>query len=184
MDLIQLARAKPGQLNYSSAGVATPPHLAGELFKHMANVNIVHVPYKSAAAATTDLVGGQVQVSIQYLPIAHPYVQAGKLRALAVTSLKRSTLVPDVPTVAESGVPGYEIIGWNGLHMPAGAPRPIIANVNADVLRVLNADDVKERMLIAGLEPAGLATEEFAAFVKRDLEHWAKAIAQAGVHGE
>jgi tripartite-type tricarboxylate transporter receptor subunit TctC len=184
MELIQLARARPGQLNYSSAGVATPPHLAGEMFKSMATVNIIHVPYKSAAAATTDLVGGQVQVSIQYVPIAHPYVQSGKLRALAVTSLKRSLIAPDLPTVAESGVPGYEVIGWNGLHMPAGAPKQIIARVNADVLQILKLEDVKERMVIAGLEPAGMATEEFAAFVKRDLAHWAKAIAQAGVHGE
>ncbi len=183
-ELIQLARAKPGYLNYSSAGPATPPHLAGEMFKSMANVNLVHVPYKSAAAATTDLVGGQVQVSFQYLPIAQPYEQNGKLRALAVTGSQRSLLAPDVPTVAESGVPGYEIIGWNGLHMPAGAPKQIIAKVSADALDALKAPDVRERMLISGNEPAGMATAEFAEFVKRDLVHWAKAVAQAGVRGE
>jgi tripartite-type tricarboxylate transporter receptor subunit TctC len=183
-ELIQLAREKPGQLNYSSSGPGTPPHLAGEMFKSMARVNIVHVPYKSAAAATTDLLGGHVQVSFQYAPTALPHYKSGKLRALAVTSAKRSLTAPELPTVAESGLPGFEVIGWNGVHVPVGTPRRIITRINKDTLDVLKAADVRDRMLGAGLETAGNTPEEFAAFVKTDLAHWAKLIEQTGIRAE
>jgi tripartite-type tricarboxylate transporter receptor subunit TctC len=117
-ELIELARAKPGQLNYSSAGVATPPHLAAEMFKSMAKVNIVHVPYKSSAASVTDLIGGQVQVCFQFAPTVIPHMKAGKVRALAVTSAKRSVFAPELPTMFEAGLAVYEVIGWTGVHVP------------------------------------------------------------------
>ncbi len=183
-ELVQLARAKPGQLNYSSAGAGTPPHLAGEMFKSMARVNIVHVPYKSAAAATTDLLGGHVQVSFQYAPTALPHVKIGKLRALAVTGAKRSLTAPELPTVAESGLAGFEVIGWNGVHVPRGTPKPVIATINASVLQVLKLPDIRERMLVAGLDLAGNTPEEFAAFVRTDIARWAKVIKEAGIQPE
>ena len=183
-ELIQLARAKPGQLNYSSAGTGTPPHIAGEMFKIMAGINIIHVPYKSAIAATTDLLGGHVQLSFQYAPTALPQVKSGKLRALAVNSAKRSLTAPELPTIAESGLPGFEVIGWNGVHVPAGTPRPLIAKLNKDIVAALALPDVRERMLGAGLETVGNTPEEFAAFVKTDLAHWAKLIEQAGIRAE
>lgn len=183
-ELIQLAREKPGQLNYSSGGPGSPPHLAGEMLKNMARVNIVHVPYKSAATATTDLLGGHVQVSFQYAPTALPHYRSGKARALAVTSAKRSLTAPELPTVAESGFPGFEVIGWNGVHVPAGTPRLIIAKLSKDIVAALALPDVRERMLGAGLEVAGNTPEEFAVFVKTDLAHWANAIRQTGVKAE
>jgi len=181
-ELIKLAQEKPGKLNYSSSGIGTPPHLAGELFKSMAHVAIAHVPYKSAAAATTDLLGGHVQLSFQYAPAALPHVKSGKLRALAVTSAKRSLTAPDLPTMAESGLPGFEIIGWNGVHVRAGTPKPVIAKISKDTREVLKLPEVRERMLVAGLELAGTTPEDFAAFVKADLPHWARLIEQSGAH--
>jgi tripartite-type tricarboxylate transporter receptor subunit TctC len=183
-ELIQLARAKPGQLNYSSAGTGTPPHIAGEMFKIMAGINIVHVPYKSAIAATTGLLGGHVQLSFQYAPTALPQVKSGKLRALAVSSAKRSLTAPELPTVAESGLTGFEVIGWNGVHVPAGTPGPIIAKLSKDIGAALALPDVRERMLGAGLEAVGNTPEEFAAFVKTDLQHWARLIEQTGIRAE
>ena len=179
-ELIQLDRAKPGQINYASAGVGTPPHLAGEMFRSMAGIKIVHVPYKTAAAAVTDLLGGHVQISFQFAPTALPVFKSGKLRALAVTSAKRSLVAPELPTVAESGLPGYEVIGWNGVHVPAGTPKRIVATINKDVRAVLDLADVRERMLSAGLELAGTTPEEFAAFVRADFTHWRKLIEQSG----
>jgi tripartite-type tricarboxylate transporter receptor subunit TctC len=154
------------------------------MFKIMAGINIIHVPYKSAIAATTDLLGGHVQLSFQYAPTALPQVKSGKLRALAVNSAKRSLTAPELPTIAESGLPGFEVIGWNGVHVPAGTPRPLIAKLNKDIVAALALPDVRERMLGAGLETVGNTPEEFAAFVKTDLAHWAKLIEQAGIRAE
>jgi tripartite-type tricarboxylate transporter receptor subunit TctC len=183
-ELIQLARAKPGQLNYSSSGVGTPPHLAGEMLKSMAKINIVHVPYKSAAAAVTDLLGGQVQMSFQFAPTALPHVKAGRVRALAVSSLKRSSLAPELPTIAESGLPGFEVIGWNGIHVPRGTPQTVIAKINKDARAVLEMRDVQDKMIAAALEPAGSSAAEFGAFVKRDIARFAKVIREAGIQPE
>jgi tripartite-type tricarboxylate transporter receptor subunit TctC len=183
-ELIQLARANPAQINYASAGVGTPPHLAGEMFKSMARINIVHVPYKSAAAAMTDLLGGHVQMSFQFAPTALPYFKSGKLRALAVTSARRSLIAPDLPTIAESGLPGYEVIGWNAIHVPARTPKRVVAKINRDVRAVLDLPDVRERMLAAGLELSGNSPEEFAAFVKTDFPHWRKLVEQSGTRVE
>ena len=183
-ELIQLARERPGQLNYSSAGPGTPPHLAGELFKSMARVNIIHVPYKSAVAAITDLLGGHVQMSFQYAPTALPHYRSGKLRALAVTSAQRSLTAPELPTIAESGLPGFAVIGWNGVHVPAGTPKLIIAKLSKDIVEALALPDVRERMLNAGLEVAANTPEQFASFVKTDLAHWARLIKEAGIRAE
>ena len=183
-DLIQLARDKPGQLNYSSSGVGTPPHLAGEILKSMARINIVHVPYKSAASSITDLLGGQVQMSFQFTPTALPHVRSGKLKALGVSGAKRSVSAPELPTIAESGLAGFEVIGWNGVHVPKGTPKAIITGINVELLKVLKQSDVQERMTLAGLDPHGTTPEQFASFVKADLARWAKVIREAGIQPE
>lgn len=183
-ELVQIAREKPGRISYSSSGVGTPPHLAGEMFKSMARINLFHVPYKSVAATIPDLLSGQVQMSFQFAPTALPYVKSGKLRALAVSSANRSPLAPDLPTVAESGLPGFEVIGWNGVHVPKGTSRAIIARINTDTLRVLKLPDIQERMSAGGLDPASGTPDEFGAFVKADVARWAKAIRDAGIQPE
>ena len=183
-ELVEMARAKPGQLNYSTSGIGSPPHLATELFKIMARINIVHVPYKSSAAATTDLLGGHVQVSFQYAPTAMPHVKGGKVRVLAVTGAQRSTIAPELPTIAESGFPGFEVLGWNGVHVPKGTPRATISKINKNALDVLNLPDVREKMVIAGLELVGTTPDEFGAFVKKDLAHWIQLIKQTGIRPE
>jgi tripartite-type tricarboxylate transporter receptor subunit TctC len=179
-ELIELACAKPGQLNYSSAGVGTPPHLAGEMFRSMAHINIVHVPYKTAAAAVTDLIGGQVQMSFQFAPTALPHIKSGKLRALAVSTAKRSPAAPELPTIAESGLPGFEVLGWDGVHVPKGTPKAIIDRIDRDALEALKLSDVRERMATAGLD----TPEEFTVFVRNDIARWAKVIAEAGIKPE
>jgi tripartite-type tricarboxylate transporter receptor subunit TctC len=183
-ELIDLARARPGQLNYSSSGVGTPPHLAAEMFKSMAHINLVHVPYKSAAGAITDLLAGQVQVSFQFTPTALPHMKTGKLRALAVSSATRSALAPELPTLAESGLAGYQVIGWNGVHVPKATPAAIILKMNTDLRQVLKMPDVQERLLVAGLDAAGSTTEAFAVFVRQDLARFAKVIKEAGIQPE
>ena len=183
-ELIELARAKPGQLNYSSAGVGTPPHLAAEIFKSMAKVNIVHVPYKTVAGSVTDLLAGQVQVTFQFAPTVLPHMKTGKLRALAVSSIKRSVLAPEIPTISESGLTGYEVIGWNGIHVPKGTPTAVITKMNADMRQVLKLADVRERLLAGGLDEAGAPPEEFGAFVKQDIARFAKVINEAGIRPE
>jgi tripartite-type tricarboxylate transporter receptor subunit TctC len=183
-DLIQLAREKPGQLNYSSSGVGTPPHLAGEILKSMARINIVHVPYKSAAASITDLLGGQVQMSFQFTPTALPHVRSGKLKALGVSGAKRSGSAPELPTIAESGLPGFEVIGWNGVHVPKGTPKALVSRINTEILQVLKQPDIQERMSVAGLDAFGNTPEAFATFVKADLARWAQVIREGGIQPE
>jgi tripartite-type tricarboxylate transporter receptor subunit TctC len=183
-ELIQLAREKPGQLNYSSSGVGTPPHLAGEILKSMARINIVHVPYKSAAASITDLLGGQVQMSFQFTPTALPHVKTGKLRALGVSGTQRSVSAPDLPTIAESGLPGFEVIGWNGVHVPRGVPKVIITRIHSEIVQALKQSEIQERMTVAGLDAVGNTPDEFAVFVKTDLARWAKVIREAGIQPE
>jgi tripartite-type tricarboxylate transporter receptor subunit TctC len=183
-ELIELARAKPGQLNYSSAGVATPPHLAAEMFKSMAHVHIVHVPYKSAAASLTDLLAGQVQVSFQFAPTGLPHMKTGKARALAVSTAKRSSLAPELPTLIESGLTGYEVIGWNGIHVPRGTTAARIAKINGDLRQVLKLPDVQERLVAGALEAADSSPEEFGTFVKRDIARFATVIREARIHPE
>lgn len=184
VELIKLAREKPGQLNYASSGVGTPPHLAGEMLKNLAKINLLHVPYKSAVASLTDLIAGQVQLTFQFMPTALPHVKSGKLRALGVSSTKRTALAPELPTIIEAGLPGFEVIGWNGVHVPRGTPGAVIARINTELVKALDLPDIQERMNVAGLEPAGSSPEVFAAFVKRDLARWAKVVKDAGIQPE
>ena len=183
-ELTALAKARAGQLNYGSSGIGTPPHLAAEMYKSMTGLNLVHVPYKTVAGAVTDNIAGQVQISFQYGPSSLPVVKSGKLRALAVTSVKRSRFAPELPTMDEAGVPGYEIIGWNGVHVPARTPPEIIAKLNADMRHALQANDVQERLTGGGLDIHGYTREEFLQFVLRDLARWAKVVKDAGITPE
>jgi tripartite-type tricarboxylate transporter receptor subunit TctC len=180
-DLTALARSKPGEINYASSGNGTGPHLAGEMYKRIARVDIVHVPYKGAAPAIMDLIAGQVQMNFQIAPGALSHVQAGKVRALAVTSLQRSRLAPDLPTMAEAGYAGYEAIGWNGLVAPAATPKAIVAKLNAELMRALKEPSVLKRIGDVGWEPAAENTPEwFADYIKREISKWAQLIKETG----
>jgi len=183
-ELIMLAKARHGQINFASSGLGTPAQLAGELFNSMAGVKLVHVPYKGAAAALTDLLAGQVQLMFSTMPPALPHVRAGKLKALAVTSAQRSHTTPELPTIAESGLPGFEAITWYGMATPAGTPKPIVARLNSEVLKLLRLPDVRERMLSQGTEPAGTTPEQFAAYIRAETAKWAKVIKESGARAE
>src|SRR5205085_2110490 len=177
-DLIAAAKAKPGALSYGTPGIGTSPHLCMELLKYMAKIDLQHVPYKGTAAAVTDVMGGQIQVAFATALTAKPLVDAGRLRALAVSGPKRVEALPNVPPVAET-VPGYEAMQWYGLVAPAGTPPAIVERVNAEALKALGSREMKERLAIDGAEPLGTAPGEFAAFIRRELDKWTK-VAQAG----
>ena len=183
-ELIALARAKPGQLNFGSSGTGGSNHLAGELFDAMAGVKMVHIPYKGNAGALTDIVGGHLDVVYNGLTSALALIKGGKLRVLAVTSLKRNAALPDVPTLDESGLKGFEAVAWNGLTAPAKTPRDVIVKINADVLKVVNSPDLKERLKAEGSDPVGSSPEQFAAFLRSEIAKWAKVIKFAGVKPE
>jgi tripartite-type tricarboxylate transporter receptor subunit TctC len=180
-ELVALAKAKPGQINYASSGNGTPPHMAGEMFKSMARINIIHVPYKNAAPALVDVVGGQVQMMFAIASISIPHYQSGKLRALAVTSAQRTPLAPDLPTIVESGYPGYEVIGWNGLVAPAGTPKAVVDKINAEAMRALGEKEVVQRLFNAGYDAAKPNTpQQFADQTKREVEMWRRVVKESG----
>jgi tripartite-type tricarboxylate transporter receptor subunit TctC len=180
-ELVALAKAKPGVLLYSSSGNGTPPHLAGELFKSMAGVNIVHIPYKNAAPALIDVVGGQVQMMFAITSIGLPQVQNGKVRGLGVSSAQRTPLAPTMPTIAESGLPGYEVIGWNGLLAPAGTPRAVVAKLNAEATRALKQADLVQRLSGAFYDVSASNTpEQFATYLRQEIAKWAKLVKETG----
>ena len=183
-ELIALARAKPGQLNYASAGSGNATHLAGELFNSAARVKLVHVPYKGSGPAVTDLVGGQVQLMFANLVAALPQVKTARLRALAVTGEKRAAAAPELPTVIEAGVPGYVVISWFGVLAPAATPRELVMRLNAELARTMAAPDVRERLAGEGAEPTVGTPEQFAAFLKADIAQWTKVIKNAGITPE
>jgi tripartite-type tricarboxylate transporter receptor subunit TctC len=183
-DLIALAKAKPDGLSYASTGNGSSNHISMELFKSLAGVKLVHVPYKGSAPAVVDLLSGQVQVMFDNAPNVMPQVRAGKLRALAQSGATRSPVAPDLPTVAEAGVPGYEVTVWFGLVAPAGTPREIVSKLNAEVLKILALPDVRERFLALGVEPAGSTPEEFARYIRVQMDKWAKVVRDAGVKAE
>jgi len=183
-ELIAYAKTNPGKLNYSSTGTGTSTHLEGELLKSMANVYMVHIPYRGSGPALTDLVGGQVSVMIDALGSSGPFIKAGKLRALAVTTAKRSQSVPELPTVAESGVPGYEAMPWLGLVAPAGTPQPIVDRLHREVAKVLEEPDIKERLKGWGLDIIGYSPTEFASFIRRDVEQWSRVITNARIKAD
>lgn len=169
-ELITHAKARPNQLSYASSGNGGPQHLAGELFKHMAGVQMVHVPYKGTAPATTDLIAGQVQVAFSSLLTVLPHTKAGKLRGLAISSASRSEANPEFPTVAESGVPGFEATTWYGVLAPGATPRATVAKIQSDIARALGTADLKERLSRDGLQPVGSKPEEYAAFIRQEIE--------------
>lgn len=179
-DLIKLAKEKPGQLNFASSGSGTSIHLSGELFKTMTGVDIVHVPYKGSSPAVTDLMGGQVQLMFDNLPSSLAQIKAGKLRAIAVTSAQRAPALPNVPTIAESGLPGFEASSWFGLLAPAGTPPAVVARINADVNQWLQTAEAKEKLLAQGAVPAGGTPEQFAAHIRAETEKWAKVVKVSG----
>ncbi len=183
-ELTALAKARPGQLNYGSSGMGTPPHMAAEMYKSMAGINLVHIAYKTVANAVTDQMAGQTQVSFQYGPSSLPHVRSGKLRGLAVSSIKRSRFAQELPTMDESGVPGYEIIGWNGVHVPQKTPADLINKLNNDLRTALQAPEVQERLTGASLDIHGTTRTEFEAFVNRDRARWAKVVKVAGITPE
>jgi tripartite-type tricarboxylate transporter receptor subunit TctC len=183
-ELIALAKAKPGVLNYASSSRGSANHLAAELFKFMADVNIVRVAYKGTPLALADVLNGQVQLMFATAVSVMPHVKAGKLRALAVTSLQPSQLAAGLPTMAASGLPGYEAIGLTGMLAPATTPRAIITQLNREVVRVLAQSDVKERLLATGAEPVGNSPEEFAAIIKAQVAKMSKLIKEAGIEAD
>jgi len=182
--LIALAKAHPGELSYSSSGVGGTPHLAGELFGAMAGVKMVHVPYKGSAPAMADLLGGHVQLTFDNMLTVLPQVKAGRLRGLAVTMLTRSPLAPELPTVAEAGLKGFEVKSWNGVVVPTGTPKEIIARLNGEIVRILRQPDLREKFLVQGVELVPTTPDEFGAFIRQDIAKWAKVIQVSGARAE
>jgi len=183
-DLIALAKARPGQLNYASAGNGNATHLAAELFKSLTGVNIVHVPYKGSGPALTDLIGGQVHLMFSNLTAGLPHIKSGKLRALAVTGARRSPTAPDIPTVTESGVPGYTVTSWYGVLAPAATSQEIVNRLNGEIVKVMRLPDMKGRLAAEGAEPTSSTPAEFAAFIKTEIAKWGKVVKEAGISAD
>ena len=179
-ELIALMKANPGKWNFASSGNGTSQHLSGELFKGMTGVQMQHIPYKGSPPALTDVMGGQVSMTFDNITTAWALAKGGKLRALAVTTTKRSPVAPDVPTLAESGLPGYEVGSWQGVFAPAGTPPEIIKRLNAEMVKIVNMPDVKEKLTALGAEPVGNTPEEFAAFVKAEGVKWGDVVKKSG----
>jgi tripartite-type tricarboxylate transporter receptor subunit TctC len=182
-DLIALAKAKPGALNYGSSGSGGSNHLAGELFNAMAGVKMVHVPYKGNAPALTDLVGGHVDLVFNGLTSALPLIKSGKLRPLGVTSLRRASALPQVLTLDEQGLKGFQAVAWNGLTAPARTPKEIVAKLNTDVLKVIRSPELAERLKAEGSDPVGSSVEEYTAFLRDEIAKWRKVIQFANIKG-
>ena len=183
-ELVAYARANPNKLNFGSGGPGATPHLAGEMFKMFAGVQMTHVPYKGGAPALADLVGGQIQLMLENIPGTLPFAKAGKLRALAVTDTKRSPVVPDLPTLDEAGLKGYELVGWNGLFLPRNTAQPVVTKLYSETRQALLLPDIKERLAQMGAEGVGNTPAQFAAFIKAEIAKWAKVVAAAGIKAE
>lgn len=183
-DLIALAKSRPGQLNYASGGNGTSNHLAGELFKYMAGVDILHVPYKGIPQGLLDVLGGRMHMIFASPVASIPASRDGKLRLLAVTTARRFAALPNIPTMAEAGLPGYEFTGWMGLFAPARTPQPIVARLHAEVVRILKLPDVKDKLSGDGAEPVGSTPQEFRAYVDSELRKWSNLVKQAGIRAD
>jgi tripartite-type tricarboxylate transporter receptor subunit TctC len=184
-DLIGLARRRPGEINFGSPNIGSPNHLAMELFKTMAGIDLVHIPYKGGSGQMMgDLLGGQVQLASMGFPPAVPQIKNGRLRALAVSSLKRSPILPDVPTVHESGLRGFEVSSWYGIFAPVATPKQVVAKVNADMQAILASADMKAKLAPLGAEPAPTSPEDFARFVRADIDKWAKVVTASGAKAD
>ena len=183
-ELIAIAKARPGKLNYASSGLGSSNQMAGELFKLMAGVNIVHVPYKGNSPALTDTIGGQVEMIFSGVPLLVPHIQAGRIRAIGIGSLKRFPALPEVPTIDESGLKGYEATTWFGLLAPIKVPKEIVARLNVEVGKILASADVRDRFINEGVEPIGGTPEFFAGFIRDEINKYAKVVKAAGLKGE
>jgi len=179
-DLVALAQAKPGAVNYGSAGVGSTSHLAGELFRSMARIQMTHVPYKGSALATTDLIGGQLQTLFDAVAVSLPLVRGGKVRPIGISTLKRSSLVPDVPTIHESGVANFEVLTWHGFCAPAHTPARVVAKLNDAIVKAVNHAETRQRLVGIGADVVGSTPEEFGRFVKAELTKWSKIIKESG----
>jgi tripartite-type tricarboxylate transporter receptor subunit TctC len=183
-ELIAIAKAKPGQLNYASSGQGSITHLATELFAMMAGIKMTHIPYKGTGPAVTDTMAGHTQLLWGSAAAAVPMVKGGKLKAIGVSTTQRIAALPDVPTVNESGLKGYDVILWHGLIGPKGLPQPIVERVNGELNKALKAKDMEEKLAADGVSPAGGTAQQFGALIKRDIDTWAKVVKQAGVKPE
>jgi tripartite-type tricarboxylate transporter receptor subunit TctC len=183
-ELVSLAKARPGELSFASGGIGTSPHMAAELLNSMAGTKIVHIPYKGEAPGLADVLGGQVPMMFSNVPTSLPHVKSGKLRALAVSGAKRSSLAPEFPTVAESGLTGFEVLTWFGMFAPAATPRDIVAKLNAEIVRALNAPDVRAKIAAQGLEIVANTPEQFAAYQQSEIVKWAKVVKESGARAD
>jgi len=183
-ELIAFAKARPGQLNFASGGSGGTQHLSGELFKTIAGIDMVHVPYKGSSAAMPDVLGGFVPLIFDGLPQSLPYIKAGRLRALGVTTARRSPALPDVPTIAEAGLPGYEAVAWFGAVAPARTPRDIVTKLNAEIVGILKSADVKDRLASQGADTAPTMPDEFAEFIRKEMLKWAKVVKATGARAD
>lgn len=180
-EFIAYTKANPGKISYGSAGVGISTHLSAELFKSMTGADITHVPYKGAVAAFADLIGGRIAMSADNLPGSVDAIKGNRVRALGVTTSKRNAQIPDVPTIAESGVPGYEVMVWYGICVPAGTPKRIVSKINADMAKALNSPDLRQRLFQQGVDATPNSPEEFAALIKSETVKWAKVVKDAGI---
>jgi tripartite-type tricarboxylate transporter receptor subunit TctC len=180
-DLIAAAKAAPGKLSFASSGAGSSTHISGELFKSMAGVDLQHIPYKGSGQAMPDHISGRVSMMFENMPGAVSYIQAGKLNALAVTGLKRAPALPDVKTVAESGVPGYESLSWSGIAVPAGTPRDVIARLNREINAILATPEMRQKLSEQGAEAVGGTPESFTEHIKREREKWSRVVRDAGI---
>jgi tripartite-type tricarboxylate transporter receptor subunit TctC len=180
-EFIAYAKSQPGKLNYASSGPGTPYHMAGELFKYMAGVDILHVPYKGSSGARTDILGGQVQMMFDAITTMAGQARAGKVKALGTSGKARSAITPEIPTVAEAGVPGYEATIWLGLMAPAGTPRPVLDRLSAEVNKVVNSAEVKEAWAKQGAAPMGMSVDQFGKFLGEDIQKWSKLVKGTGM---
>ena len=182
--LVTLAKTRPGQLTFSSPGSGTPNHLSGEMFKMLTGVDMQHVPYKGSAQAIGDVIGGQIAMSFENIVVASPYVKSGRIKALAVTSAKRASALPNVPTIAESGVPGFAAVGWFGVVVPAATPKEIVAKLNSELVRVLALPDIKERISSLGAEVVSTTPDGMDQFNRTQIALWAKVVKASGARAE
>lgn len=180
-DLLALARARPGELNFSSSGVGSTTHLSAEMFSAVAGIRLTHVPYKGSSQMIADLIAGQISLAFDQITTTKPHIAAGKLRALAVSTPRRSPLMPELPTVAEAGVPGYESISWNGFVVPAGTPRAVIDRLQQDTNKVIKTADMTDRLAAIGAQSAGGTPEQFAALIRSESARWGKLLDQLGI---
>ena len=183
-ELVAFSKKRPGEINFASSGSGTTVHLSAELFQFMTGIKWVHIPYKGGGPAVTELIAGQTSIMFGNVPTVIQYARDGRLRPLAVTGARRTPAVPDIPTVAESGVPGYEVTTWYGVSAPARVPRAILDRLNAEIVRAVKSPDASERLRASGADPVGSTPEEYTAFMQNEIAKWAKVIAAAGIKGE